>query len=265
MLLAEVIEIKGSAPAEIGARILFDGQVWRGTIGGGFIEFNAKRDGLLYLARADSNPISNPLGLVSNYILGGADQQCCGGSVRVRFSRIGADECAAIKAQMAQQGLRILLGGAGHVGTEVAQLLCQAKIPFDWVEDRPDYYDNAQATLARLKPYGADVGCVRAKIPANIIYDYAIIMTYSHQLDLDICYFLLKYHCISAKILLLGSDAKAKKFAHKLAVMIPEWHSLQSMFECPIGNFAGVHRDKSPFSVALQVMLRLYELKNGRT
>ena len=76
--LVTVVEVRGSAPREAGARMLVmpDG-AFRGTIGGGALEWRA-------IAQARENLMRHePLTRLSRYALGPELGQCCGGSVRL--------------------------------------------------------------------------------------------------------------------------------------------------------------------------------------
>ncbi len=246
MLEIIITDIKGSAPCALGAKMWYDGVNFLGTIGGGDAEFQAMQDGINFLKSSHES-------LQKSYILGGTNKQCCGGKITALFQKIPQDQ-VAIRAQNHQlRPQKILLIGAGHVGQEVALLLQRAKFVFDWLDVREEYRLNAKNIVQNCK--------ILSHINKSSGYDYSIIMAHNHEYDLQFCYDLYHEKLIKRRILLLGSESKSAKMRHLLKNLLGEaWVDGESKFECPIGSLK--LNDKSPFSVALQVVSRLFMIIN---
>src|SRR5438874_1277930 len=96
LVLATVTHVTGSAPREVGAKmiVLPDGKI-HGTIGGGHLEQLVIGDSLKSLEEGCSKTLRYPLGAKAG--------QCCGGIVDVLL-------------EVLNHGPRLYLFGAGHVG-----------------------------------------------------------------------------------------------------------------------------------------------------
>ena len=81
--MVSIVDAKGSAPREPGARmvVLEDGS-FAGTIGGGTLEWQAIERARAVLAKGTAEGVAPPVGL-SRMALGPDLGQCCGGSVRI--------------------------------------------------------------------------------------------------------------------------------------------------------------------------------------
>jgi len=78
-----VIAVRGSAPREVGAKLLISDAGQRGTVGGGNLEYQAvalARD--MLKSRQCTGPDIKP------FALGPSLGQCCGGYVELMFERI---------------------------------------------------------------------------------------------------------------------------------------------------------------------------------
>lgn len=82
-ILVTVIAVRGSAPREIGAKILFTGDTQAGTIGGGNLEYQARATAVDMLR-------TNTVSSVQSFALGPSLGQCCGGHVSLLFERVDA-------------------------------------------------------------------------------------------------------------------------------------------------------------------------------
>src|SRR5262245_5716471 len=181
--MISIIEVKGSSPRDPGARlILTEDGFYRGTIGGGTLEWQAMARAQSALASADPRPY------VTTAALGPSLGQCCGGQVKLLtevfstadlgwigdfalkeqqapFStllklsetgatrklvapqaRPGSAELTAgdlVRETFGEERRHILLFGAGHVGR--ALVLAMAPLPFDvtWIDPRPEAFPRA--------------------------------------------------------------------------------------------------------------------------
>lgn len=97
-VLVTVADIKGSAPRELGARMLVNADGFRGSIGGGNLEWGARdAAGRLLRTGAEQVQISDRLGL------GPALNQCCGGAVTLLF-----EYCHSVQAPWLSAATRYL-------------------------------------------------------------------------------------------------------------------------------------------------------------
>ena len=96
--MVSIVEAKGSAPREAGARmvVLKDGS-FAGTIGGGTLEWRAIERARAALAKGGAGGDPPPVGL-SRMALGPDLGQCCGGSVRVLLEVFTPGRVAEVQA-----------------------------------------------------------------------------------------------------------------------------------------------------------------------
>ena len=96
--LVSIVDAKGSAPREAGARmvVLEDGS-FAGTIGGGTLEWQAIGRARAALAKGTVGWVAPPVDL-SRMSLGPDLGQCCGGSVRILMEVFTPDRSAEVQA-----------------------------------------------------------------------------------------------------------------------------------------------------------------------
>ena len=96
--LVSIVDAKGSAPREAGARmvVLQDGS-FAGTIGGGTLEWRAIERARAALAKGTVGWVAPPVDL-SRMSLGPDLGQCCGGSVRILMEVFTPDRSAEVQA-----------------------------------------------------------------------------------------------------------------------------------------------------------------------
>ncbi|MCU9838767.1 xanthine dehydrogenase accessory protein XdhC [Ruegeria sp. WL0004] len=281
-----IAAIRGSSPREVGAAML----VWKngqsGTIGGGALEFQAAE-----AARAGR------LGL-SRHALGPELGQCCGGAVTLltevwdaaRLEAIDGEVVAraasgaapaplAVKRLLARargQGVlpeaqlvgdwmvepvlrparQLWIWGAGHVGRALVDVLSPLpEIAITWVDTGVERFPES---------IPAGVTPLPAARPADLVA-YAprtaehLILTYSHELDLELCNRLLRHDFAFAG--LIGSATKWARFRSRLAAL---GHTPQQIdrITCPIGDPA---LGKHPASIAIGVAARLLSPAHSET
>jgi len=230
-----VLETRGSAPREAGARMWVSAAGTAGTIGGGNLEYTA-----LKIAR--EMLLSGETRRERRFALGDSLGQCCGGTVLLRFSlneKIETNE---------EPSMHIALFGAGHVGKEVARILERLPCSLTWVDPRPDQFP---ATV------GANVRVVIEEEPAWMVDEaphgaYFLVMTHSHALDLELVERILKRGDF-AYLGLIGSETKAAKFKARLRRRGFSEEILARLVS-PIGLVRGV---KHPAAVAVSAVAEL--------
>lgn len=284
-----VAGIKGSSPREVGASML----VWKtgqsGTIGGGTLEFQAAEAARLQTAQSR----------LTQHALGPDMGQCCGGAVTLlseSYDRAAVDclddaiiarsvSCgemplsvkrllAKARGQGAQPDPQLIDGwmvepehkptrhlwiwGAGHVGRALVDVLAPLPdLAITWVDTGPERFPE-------MVPAG--VTTVPAAKPAELVrhapHDAEhLVLTYSHNLDLELCNRLLLHDFRFAG--LIGSATKWARFRSRLAAL---GHSPERIgrITCPIGDPSlGKHPQMIAVGVAAQILrpARQNELK----
>ena len=96
--MVSIVEVKGSAPREAGARmVVLEDASFAGTIGGGALEWQAIARAQAALAKAGAGGNPPPVDL-ARMALGPDLGQCCGGSVRVLLEVFTPGRCAEVQA-----------------------------------------------------------------------------------------------------------------------------------------------------------------------
>lgn len=273
-----VAEVMGSAPREVGAAML----VWpggqAGTIGGGALELMASREAL---ARPG----------LRRHALGPGLGQCCGGAVVLLTEVHDAASVAALEGQEViargpgdmplavrrlldqarGRGLppapRLVQGwmvepvqpprdpvwiwGAGHVGRALVAVLAPLPdLALSWVDTGPERFPDAVPEDVTVLP-AADPLRLVPHAPPQAAH---LVLTYSHELDLQICHALLGHGFGFAG--LIGSDSKWARFCSRLRAL-GHADAQISRICCPIGQKSfGKHPQAIAIGVAAQLVRR---------
>ncbi|MEQ1523528.1 MAG: xanthine dehydrogenase accessory protein XdhC [Aestuariivirga sp.] len=265
--MISVLNVEGSTPREAGARIVVTPLGFHGTIGGGTLEWQAIAKAQALLGKPTQHKLST-------HSLGPDLGQCCGGRVQLVtevFSRsylVAAKEFAAreengvfavtgrilapeFTEQFGDRNRKLYLFGAGHVGR--ALILALAPLPFDvvWIDPREGAFPAAVPS---------NVVTIQSENPAAEIADapsgsFALVMTHSHALDLEIIDAVLRGPRFSY-VGLIGSATKRARFSKRLREAgIPD-ESISAMV-CPIGIPS--IKSKHPSAIAAATAAQLLE------
>jgi xanthine dehydrogenase accessory factor len=226
----------GSVPREVGASRLVTENGIEGTIGGGALEWEA-----MAMARAMLND-----GRATDertFPLGPALGQCCGGSVTLRFERA---------SQVARKpGQPLWIWGAGHVGRALVDVI--AHLPdwsITWVDTGAERFPEDRHEGVTILP-AADLVRLVAHAPRDA---HHLILTYSHELDLELCHALLGHGFASAG--LIGSATKWARFQSRLHTLGHDKAQI-TRITCPIGDPAlGKHPQAIAVGVAADLLKR---------
>lgn len=250
--LVTLSEVRGSAPQETGAwMVVRPSGLFNGTIGGGALEWEA-----LAMARA---ALAGGGGGTERrrFALGPQLGQCCGGQATVDIRRVAGESLPPdLDREAASAQTPVLLFGAGHVGRALALALAPLPFALRWIDPRPGAFPAATPAKAT---------CVNAREPAREIDharsgSFAIVMTHSHSLDLDIVARALPKPEIAC-VMLIGSLTKRAKFERRLAAIGMSPETVERLV-CPIG-VAGV-RGKEPAIIAAATAAQLLLLRQER-
>ena len=234
-VLVTVVAASGSTPREAGCKMVVTADRLYGTIGGGHLEFRA-----LEIARGLlADPAARAGGpLVREFPLGPALGQCCGGAASLLFEPV------------LPPGLIVALFGAGHVGRALARVLGTLPARVLWIDPRPEEFPaelpgNVEQRVSALPVHEVET------LPAGC---QLVIMTHSHQLDLELVDAALKRPDF-ASIGLIGSATKRARFAKRLALRGHRPDAIGRLV-CPIGvpGAGGKHPAEIAIAVAAQIL-----------
>lgn len=238
--LVTVVTVAGSAPREVGAKMVVgqgDGEAKRlgGSIGGGHLEQLAVGDAAKALASGESKMIRYPLGATAG--------QCCGGVVEVFVDVLPRPPV-------------LYLFGAGHVGLALCRVLEGTPFQVHAVDERPEWLEQLPAHVVRHDaPWDEVIGKMASDDSART---YVAIMTHRHDVDEAIVAWAarrpLKY------VGLIGSQTKWNRFKGRLKERGLSDDDLGRV-KCPIGLDLG---GKAPPEVAVSIAAELLRVHHGR-
>lgn len=231
-----VIGVRGSAPREVGARMVVAGGklVW-GTIGGGRLEHLAierARD-LCAEGTARSYTEAFPLSEKAG--------QCCGGEVVLHFEGFPWSR------------RRLVIFGAGHVAQAVAGLHGYMGLDVLLVDPRSE--DELEPPLPAERGYEVlFIDAPEEEVDAVPADSYLLVMTHDHSLDQEIVARALRRGSFPY-VGLIGSERKWTRFRSRLAQRGFGEEQLRRI-TCPIGVVKG---SKEPRAIALSVATEIVE------
>lgn len=291
-VLVTVAEAKGSTPREAGAKMLVRARDIVGSIGGGQLELLAidEARGLMGEPAARRVLSQHALGPDLGQCCGGAVRllleplsaadrgwleawQRCGNQCRPVIltthedgRKIWTAELANRKASWVEDqvhGWRVVeivrrsvrslwLYGAGHVGRALVTVLSELEFDLTWLDSRHDGFPPQIASSVRswIEP---QLAVTVDEAPRDCLF---LVMTHSHQLDLEICDRILKRGDF-AFLGLIGSATKKARFLNGLKALGHGPAALERLV-CPIGlaQIPG----KEPMAIAVSAAAQLLAL-----
>lgn len=265
--MVTVVRVEGSAPREVGARMIVTPQGYHGSIGGGTLEWHAmaKAQGLLGQAAQQK---------LSNHSLGPDLGQCCGGRVQLvtevfdqsclvdvrSFSDREAAGIFTLQGRIFEPAFiehfgesfrQLYLFGAGHVGR--ALVLALAPLPFDvaWIDQRDGAFPAVVPANVKTIQTSASVAEM-AQAPAA---SFALVMTHSHGLDFEIVDAALRDSRF-AFVGVIGSSTKRARFVSRLRDAHVQEDRIAGL-ACPIGISS--IKSKHPAAIAAATVAQLIE------
>jgi xanthine dehydrogenase accessory factor len=220
-----------------------------GTIGGGHLEHQA-------IAQARQCLRGEAGESVQRFALGPSLGQCCGGVVHLRFTRVGAQDAAALQRRLCSFRLPVALFGGGHVGRALVQVL--ANLPFDvrWIDSRDEIFPSDLPANVSSEHSDPVHQAVRGLVPGSRV----LIMSFSHAEDLDVVAACLQRQRQANDlpyIGLIGSATKWATFGHRLQERGFTPEDLAKI-TCPIG-VRGIP-GKAPEVIAVAVAAQLLQV-----
>ncbi len=291
-VLVTVAEAKGSTPREAGAKMLVREGDIVGSIGGGQLELIAIDAARRLMGDPAARPalVHHALGPDIGQCCGGAVrllleplsgadrgwleawQRCCNQDAPVILTTFadgrkvwtaeGADRTPC-RVEEQNGGWRVTeivrrlarplwLYGAGHVGRALAQVLSELDFDVTWLDSRPNGFP-AEVPAGLRRVVAPQLAGTVAEAPPACLF---LVMTHSHQLDLEICDQALK-RGDAAFLGLIGSDTKKARFVGALRTLGHGPLALERLV-CPIGlaQIPG----KQPMAIAVSVAAQLLAL-----
>ena len=252
-VLVTIVGLEGSGPRGVGARMLVSGAGSVDTVGGGALEHAARAHARAMLETGGSAPRVEH----RRWTLGRALSQCCGGRATLAFEYLPPSD------------FRLEVFGAGHVARELAALARRLPCIATFHDPRIGWLarigaDEPVGTVPDLDlgPAPAEgPGTVRASVLAENVHGAVercrpgglyLVMTHSHELDLEVCEAVLSRG--DARYLgLIASGSKARAFRGRLARKGFTDAELEGL-TAPLGRATGVATGNTPMEVAVAAM-----------
>jgi xanthine dehydrogenase accessory factor len=242
-VLVTVVEVRGHAPREAGAKMVVSREYTWGSVGGGNLEATAVVRARELISSEAVEPEILELQL-NPHARGEHGRQCCGGVVKVLL------EPLAVRPVVA-------LFGVGHVGYELARILSRLPIQLLLVDSRAEQLDRVR--LADVIDGAAEVGIYHTLLGEQVLEQlprgaHVVIMTHDHAEDYALCDAALRLNRPLGGIGLIGSAAKWTRFQAQLAAA---GHSPEiiSRITCPIGQPGITGKDPAVIAVAVAAAL----------
>jgi xanthine dehydrogenase accessory factor len=238
-VLVTVIEVRGHAPREAGAKMVVSrDRIW-GSVGGGNLEATAvaRARELIESGAAEPEIRESQLNPHARTEHG---RQCCGGVVKLLLEPLAVPPVVA-------------LFGIGHVGYELARILSRLPVRLLLVDSRAGQLDRVR--LADIIDGHADVGIYHTLLGEQVLEQlprgaHVVIMTHDHAEDFALCDAALRLPKPLGSIGLIGSSVKWTRFQ---AMLSEQGHSRETIgrITCPIGQPGITGKDPAVIAVAV--------------
>jgi len=241
-VLVTVIEVRGHAPRDPGAKMLVSADRSWGSVGGGNLEESAVRRARELIASGATGCELRESKLTERSH-NEHGRQCCGGTVTLLLEPLPARPAIAVF-------------GVGHVGYELARILARLPIRLHLIDSRAEQLDRVR--LAELVEGSADVSVHHAVLGEQVLErlpagTHVLIMTHDHAEDFALCDAALRLPALGG-IGLIGSSAKWARFRSSLT---DSGHApaVIDRIECPIGLPEVAGKDPAVIAIAVAAAL----------
>jgi xanthine dehydrogenase accessory factor len=242
-VLVTVIEVRGHAPREAGAKMVVGRDGSWGSVGGGNLEATAIARARELISSGNTQPEIRESQL-NPHARAEHGRQCCGGVVRLLLEPLPARPVVAVF-------------GVGHVGYELARILSRLPIQLVLADSRAEQLDRVR--LADVIDGRAEVSIrhtllgeqVLEQLPAGA---HVVIMTHDHAEDYALCDAALRLPQPLGGIGLIGSAAKWARFRAQLAAA-GHGPAAIGRITCPIGQPGITGKDPAVIAVAVAAAL----------
>jgi xanthine dehydrogenase accessory factor len=247
--LVTVVDVSGSAPQRIGAKMLVSssGELIWGTIGGGAVESLAIKQAIIQIS--DKTPLLKKYDLSES---GDEDStgMLCGGTMQVYFDIFGTTN-------------KVFIFGAGHITQQLLPLLFNLGFTSTVIDDRQEYLEDKIKEKLPVETLSGELPGMIENIHFTL-GSYVIILTYSHSLDEKILHFLFTKKLSEVKELkylgMIGSKRKVKEIFSRLEKKGIDKTKLD-IVHAPIG----VPIDsQTPEEIAISIAAQIIAVKNKK-
>lgn len=232
---ATVVNVKGSAPRHLGAKMIVTPAKSFDTIGGGALEYAVIKDAREQLRLGEPKTFNYPLGP----LLG----QCCGGEVDV-----------FIEPVLPQR--EVVVFGAGHIAEHLVPMLKRLNFRVSLVDERSERIDLPQFDPADTRLNELPIDALKGmKFNDGL---YIIVLTHAHIHDEEIV-----EYCLDKPLKylgLIGSKTKWEKFKARYRAKGFKEEQFARV-KTPIGLDIGA---ESPFEIAVSIIGELIKLRSSR-
>lgn len=229
--------VRGSAPQEVGAKILVTEKgLHQGTIGGGKVEMAAIKKSMEILSGQARPPETVTWNLQQDVGMS------CGGEVTLLFEHFCLNAWP------------IVIFGAGHVAQALTRLLSHLKCQVTCVDSREEW-------IAKLE----GVKGVHHPVPKDLVSSFTsksffLSMTMGHAHDVPILYAISQHAPDCPYVGVIGSDVKGikiKKELKDLGVSDSFINKLRVPMGLPIGT-------NEPWEIAVSITAELMKVRDGQ-
>ena len=144
----------------------------------------------------------------------------------------------------------VAIFGAGHISRALMPILIKLPIRIYWIDDRAQQFEQYPGDTSQINIICDDFLSGLADLPDET---YCLVITYSHQMDFDICEKIISRNSFSY-LGMIGSRIKGNKFRDRL---LQKGYPKETVdkFICPIG--AKQKFLKSPTAIAVTIAMDL--------
>lgn len=146
--------------------------------------------------------------------------------------------------------LPVVVFGAGHISRALMPIIINLPIKLYWIDDRQEQFDQYVGDTSQINIICDDFLTSMADLPNEI---YTLVITYSHQIDFEICEKMIIQNNFSY-LGMIGSSIKGRKFRDRFAQKNYSKDVIEK-FTCPIGEKQKLL--KSPTSIAITIAMDL--------
>jgi xanthine dehydrogenase accessory factor len=242
-VLVTVIEVRGHAPREAGAKMVVSREASWGSVGGGNLEATAVARAREMISSDAAEPQTCEMQL-NPHAHTEHGRQCCGGFVRLLLEPLPARPVVA-------------LFGIGHVGYELARILSRLPIQLLLADSRAEQLDRVR--LADVIDGTADVSIRHTLLGEQVLEQlprgaHVVIMTHDHAEDYALCDAALRLPQPLASVGLIGSSVKWTRFQAQLAAAGHSPAAIEAI-TCPICQPGITGKDPAVIAVAVAAAL----------
>ncbi|HJN63717.1 MAG: hypothetical protein CMI58_02835 [Parcubacteria group bacterium] len=234
--LCTIVEVKGSAPRRIGAKMLvFENREIYGTIGGGSLEKKTIENSLSQIRKNQANLFTHDLLNHHN--------MCCGGIVKIFIEPI-------------MKTNKIYIFGAGHTGKSLANIMIDLDFDVFVIDERKEYLD--KMINKKINKLNLSYKEILPTLPFDQ-NTYISIMNFEHSHDRDI----LSY-CIKKDFAYLGMIGSKRKISLTKKMFLDGGICTKEEIEkadMPMGIDI---KAEGPEEIAISIASKIIELKNTK-